>query len=137
MLDIIREAALGQAIRFISRNKLLLYPEEKPDFKLPPQYVALLQVSQDTRKKDKEADLRLEGSDDVDSDLEMLGMTRTVASIYTAPYTNERLQAERTLDIERVKSLPIVPQKTSDGVVLVDWYTTDDSENPQNWSSSK
>jgi DHA1 family multidrug resistance protein-like MFS transporter len=32
---------------------------------------------------------------------------------------------------------PIIPQRTSDGTILVDWYTTDDPENPQNWSQGK
>ncbi|USP74842.1 benomyl/methotrexate resistance protein [Curvularia clavata] len=32
------------------------------------------------------------------------------------------------------KSRPIQPTKTSDGIVLVTWYSTDDPENPQNWS---
>jgi DHA1 family multidrug resistance protein-like MFS transporter len=27
--------------------------------------------------------------------------------------------------------------KTTGGIILVDWYTTDDPENPQNWPSSK
>ncbi|KAK9241737.1 hypothetical protein V1506DRAFT_174835 [Lipomyces tetrasporus] len=31
----------------------------------------------------------------------------------------------------------IVPVKTSDGILLVDWYTTDDPDNPQNWSPWK
>ncbi|UKZ78279.1 hypothetical protein TrVFT333_006015 [Trichoderma virens FT-333] len=36
MYDLFRESALGQAIRFVSRNKWLQYPEERPDFVLPP-----------------------------------------------------------------------------------------------------
>jgi DHA1 family multidrug resistance protein-like MFS transporter len=37
----------------------------------------------------------------------------------------------------RQESRAIEPEKNSDGVVLVDWYATDDPENPQNWSASK
>ncbi|RFU73847.1 major facilitator superfamily transporter [Trichoderma arundinaceum] len=33
--------------------------------------------------------------------------------------------------------MPIASQKTNDGVILVGWYTTDDPENPHNWSSLK
>lgn len=44
MLDIIREAPLGQAIRLLTRNKFLQYPEEKPDFKLPDLYLAQLEI---------------------------------------------------------------------------------------------
>jgi MFS transporter, DHA1 family, multidrug resistance protein len=35
MKETIREAPLGQVIRFISRNKLLRYPEEEPGFQIP------------------------------------------------------------------------------------------------------
>jgi len=147
MLDIIREAPLGQAIRFISRNRVLRYPEERPDFELPAQYTALLKSSEvsklrghdsslfdssDSRPNENDIALRRQSSEDVGHNLEMLGMVRTMGSVHTAPYSNERVQAERVLNIERTKSLPIIPQKTSDGIVLVDWYTTDDPANPQN-----
>ncbi|KAK9366752.1 major facilitator superfamily domain-containing protein, partial [Lipomyces kononenkoae] len=39
--------------------------------------------------------------------------------------------------MERTKSMVIIPTKTADGIVLVDWYTTDDPDNPQNWSPWK
>jgi len=39
--------------------------------------------------------------------------------------------------IEKGPSRPIEPEKLDDGTILVDWYTTDDAENPQNWSFSK
>ena len=43
----------------------------------------------------------------------------------------------RCFIVERTKSIPIVPQITADGVILVDWYETDDADNPQNWSFFK
>ncbi|RDW63565.1 hypothetical protein BP6252_11110 [Coleophoma cylindrospora] len=153
MLDLIREAPIGQAIRFLSRNRLLQHPEEKPDFKLPAQYIALLKGDDpkpkrrlpENEKEDDEAQSQAETgpsrSDTADRsedpDLEALEVTRTLESVRTAPYTNERLRAEQMLEIEKTKTIPIVPQKTSDGVVLVDWYTTDDPANPQNWSGGK
>jgi DHA1 family multidrug resistance protein-like MFS transporter len=36
--------------------------------------------------------------------------------------------------IERGPSRPIEPEKLDDGTILVDWYDTDDAENPQNFS---
>ena len=36
--------------------------------------------------------------------------------------------------IEKGPSRPIPPEKLHDGTILVDWYTTDDPENPQNWT---
>lgn len=39
--------------------------------------------------------------------------------------------------VERGPSRPVIPEKREDGTILVDWYTTDDSENPQNWLFGK
>ena len=47
------------------------------------------------------------------------------------PYTQERLRQEEEAAIERSESRPIAPVKTADGTILVDWYSTDDPENPQ------
>ncbi|KAK5020134.1 hypothetical protein LTR16_001358, partial [Cryomyces antarcticus] len=62
-----------------------------------------------------------------------LGLQRT----QTLPYTNERLEVERSLEIERARSRRILPSTTADGMILTDWYRTDDPENPQNWSQKK
>ena len=70
-------------------------------------------------------------------DLEALNLSRTKSRLETSPYTDERLQVEAELAIERTQTKPIVPQKTSDGNILVEWYTTDDAANPQNWTNSK
>ncbi|KAK3045701.1 hypothetical protein LTS18_013622, partial [Coniosporium uncinatum] len=37
----------------------------------------------------------------------------------------------------RGPSRPIAPEQLDDGTILVDWYTTDDPANPQNWSFGK
>jgi DHA1 family multidrug resistance protein-like MFS transporter len=39
--------------------------------------------------------------------------------------------------VERGPSRPIEPETMDDGTVLVDWYDTEDPENPQNWSFRK
>ena len=49
----------------------------------------------------------------------------------------ERLEIDDQLDLEKTRSIPISLQKSKDGFVLVDWYTTDDPEYPQNWSQGK
>lgn len=147
MLETIREAPLGQAIRLISRNRLLRYPEELPNFELPAQYRILLKSEGDSKQhpprhvpgqleQDNDVSLsRPETFTDEDTDLEALEQLGTVTRTRTAPYTTERMRAEQSLD--RMQSLPIAPEKTSDGTILVDWYTTDDPANPQNWSSTK
>jgi DHA1 family multidrug resistance protein-like MFS transporter len=66
-----------------------------------------------------------------------LGVTRTKSRAETMPYSTERFEVEQQLALERTKTIPITPKKTTDGIVLVDWYTSDDPANPQNWSSRK
>ena len=148
MSDIIREAPLGQMIRFISGNRLFRYPEEIPGFELPSQYAIYLDASV---KETLPADISVEkaithsGSPDTQSsrgaDLESgsddLGMRRTKSRTYTAPYSLDRARTEEQLARERTQSIPIIPLKTPDGFILVDWYTTDDPANPHNWSSGK
>jgi MFS transporter, DHA1 family, multidrug resistance protein len=61
--------------------------------------------------------------------------TRTRSS--TRAYTAERFDVEQALATEKSKSIVITPTKTADGTILVDWYTTDDPANPQNWPASR
>lgn len=169
MADILREAPLGQLIRFITRNKVLPYPEELPGFELPATYNAMLNSTGKppgpirTQSKEK-APVRRQSSNSSDSsesdtptpgaasdlektqteepnpyekDVEALSLSRTKSRMDTEPWTEDRLEVEAELAIERTQTRPIVPVKTSDGNILVDWYTTDDPANPQNWSNNK
>lgn len=165
MSDIVREAPLGQLLRWVSKNKLFPYPEELPGFELPETYNSVLNSSEKATKfpsatrshsKDRRQSsesssesgsttpgtLDLEKSETeqpgpYDRDVEALNLTRTKSRLETTPYTEDRLEIEAELAIHRTQTKPIVPVKTSDGIVLVDWYTTDDPANPQNWTNSK
>ena len=53
----------------------------------------------------------------------------------TVPNTQERLEADEIHNLNKTKSIPIIPRKTKDGSILVEWYYTDDVDNPQNWSN--
>lgn len=119
MLDIIREAPIGQAIRFISRNRLLRYPEEESAFQLPAQYTSLL--NSDEKSTQEYGNTPQNELNITDHDSESLAPVRTITSIRSAPYSSERMQAERTLALERTKTIPIAPQMTSNGIILVDW----------------
>jgi MFS transporter, DHA1 family, multidrug resistance protein len=66
-----------------------------------------------------------------------LTTSRTVTREQTRPWTAERYNTEQEEAVDRVQSSVIIPTRTEDGVILVDWYTTDDPENPQNWSSMR
>lgn len=159
MADIIRDAPLGQILRFITGNRVLLYPEERPDFELPASYNALLNSTEKTvirpatsRKSSDstipsrsdletgERNVELEKKDtaaDPSPYNDAATLSRTKSRLDTVPYTNERLEVEAELAIERTQTRPVVPIKTADGNILVDWYTTDDPDNPQNWSNGK
>jgi MFS transporter, DHA1 family, multidrug resistance protein len=164
MADIIREAPLGQLLRWITGNRILKYPEELPGFELPATYNALLNssgkspealraVSHQRTRQSSQSSATTPGASDVekgdlekketaqpgpyDQDVASLQLARTKSRLETTPYTEDRLEVEAELAIERTQTKPIVPIKTSDGNVLVDWYTTDDAANPQNWSNGK
>jgi DHA1 family multidrug resistance protein-like MFS transporter len=42
MSDLIREAPLGQLLRYVTKNRLFPYPEEFPGFEIPETYKAVL-----------------------------------------------------------------------------------------------
>ena len=151
---------MGQLIRWVTGNRLLQYPEELPGFELPATYNALLNSSgkspealravtrEPTRQSSVSSSegatpasdlekIKTEEPNPYDKDVESLRLSKTKSRLETTPYTNERLEIEAELAIERTQTKPIVPQKTSDGNILVEWYTTDDEANPQNWSNRK
>jgi DHA1 family multidrug resistance protein-like MFS transporter len=164
MTELLREAPLGQLLRWVTGNRVLKYPEELPGYELPATYTAVLNASDNAedsaasrtlsnrqtkssrRSSGDEAspapgtlDLEKKETENQHSrdDVEALSLSRTKSRLETTPYTEERLEIETELALERTQTKPIVPQKTSDGNILVDWYTTDDPANPQNWSNLK
>lgn len=146
MSDLIREAALGQVIRLFTKNKSLRYPEEDTDFKIPWDEAALNEKEKEL-ERDADGDLTPPAAN---NDPEQANVSRTIslAMIPTAassgriqatasritsreqtlPYSTERFQVEQEDESMRATSTIIQPQKTADGVTLVDWYT---SESPK------
>ena len=165
MADLIREAPLGQLLRFITRNRILKYPEEQPGFELPEAYkTALAGLSEKTNgRKERTSQSQSRRSSDTvssstgdieqgDRNLELekretaadhqssdFAVSRTRSHSRWEQFSNANAQQEidRSLSLEKTKSTPIVPSKTADGHILVDWYMTDDPANPQNWSNGK
>ncbi|KAJ5158717.1 Major facilitator superfamily domain general substrate transporter [Penicillium coprophilum] len=131
MASVIRDAPFGQLVRLLTNNKYFQYPEEKPDFQLPDTWLQLLNSSGD--ESDEKNKIRRTSSQS-DEHSETLSRASTEASLQ---FTEARLEADEQHEIEKVKSIPIAPKKTKDGSILVDWYYTDDPENPHNWSNRK
>ena len=174
MSALIRDAPFGQIVRYITRNRIFQYPEERSDFQIPATYI------QDVRPAVKRLDsatgsaptIESEGpaveevvypdpetvlekvdtqSEEEDtSDLEKLQTIRTAHTARTQiSRVGTRTALSRSISradleqqfslasVERGPSRPIVPETKEDGTILVDWYTTDDPENPQNWLFGK
>jgi DHA1 family multidrug resistance protein-like MFS transporter len=123
----IRDAPFGQLVRYLTKNKYFQYPEEKPGFQLPETWLQLL-----NELSSNSLDEKVISPDPNHSNT--LSRASTQASL---PLTEARLEADEQHDIEKIKSIPIAPKKTKDGAILVDWYYTDDKENPHNWSNRK
>ncbi|KAK0860483.1 hypothetical protein LTR87_017299 [Friedmanniomyces endolithicus] len=75
------------------------------------------------------------GISQTNTQLSRIGTRTALSQAHTRADLEAAFSAASRLTEE--PSRPIVPQRTSSGNILVDWYTTDDPENPQNWSSMK
>jgi MFS transporter, DHA1 family, multidrug resistance protein len=162
MSTILRDAPVGQIIRWATKNKAFRYPEEKADFVLPESYhIHVAGAKTRTRPEEplhEDVEKKAEGDDSDDAaslsavrtaaDRESVAMSdRTLSKIMTRPelsQVNTRADLEQAYSnatrqetLRNQASRPIAPQVTSDGTILVDWYATDDPENPQNWTRGK
>ncbi|PHH89892.1 hypothetical protein CDD83_5032 [Cordyceps sp. RAO-2017] len=52
-------------------------------------------------------------------------------------FIQARLEADEAHELQKTTSVPIVPRRSKDGAILVDWYYSDDGDNPHNWSNGK
>ncbi|EXJ61877.1 hypothetical protein A1O7_02307 [Cladophialophora yegresii CBS 114405] len=157
-MDIIRDAPAGQFLRWITKNRILLYPEEKEGFVLPrfesgaPLKRAVPDAEQsgsdsdepgkpapDHEKDDAQKMELAEGSSTPPSrrTAEEDPLSLTISRQRSLPWTQNRLSFDQQLKLEKTKSKPISFTNSADGTILVDWYTTDDPDNPQNWSQGK
>ncbi|RMZ35758.1 hypothetical protein D0859_00023 [Hortaea werneckii] len=203
MADLFRDAPIGQIIRYVTGNRVLQYPEERPDFQCPHGYTSndktdgktqptLSPVStpsandrQDSVDPEKAG---LEPSEPIVQNAGRLnddpqipnpdrtalermetshsGFSRTEIEKSTTNPTRNPLsrtttrealsRAHTRADLENafataaaattrapsnplapLPSHPILPSRTPQGQILVDWYTTTDPANPQNWSLTK
>ncbi|OCT49902.1 Caffeine resistance protein 5 [Cladophialophora carrionii] len=158
MLDIVRDAPVGQFLRWITKNRILLYPEEKEGFVPPrldsgaPLEGAAPDLEQSGSESEEPEKPVLERAKDDAQKMEPAEgsstpplMTRddedplslTISRQRSLPWTRNRLSLDQQLGLEKTKSKPISLTKSADGIILVDWYTTNDPDNPQNWSQGK
>lgn len=162
--SVFQDSALGRIVRFVTRNKVFAFPEDDPNFKIPWERASATDkekaidagsapVSQEASNATSPGfspdhsmvegrNVEPRGHSDAIStrssadDAESFIM-RTLTRERTLPGSIERYDVELQEALERQKSRIIKPQRTSEGVIIVDWYTTDDPANPQNWTSLK
>lgn len=143
MSDLIRDAPVGQLIRFITKNKYLRYPEEKEDFQSPDAYYAGKAVDSgsspsSTQSSDVvtpiEKAVTNKKAIDVEADLTRPAFAPATQDLERASTLLALHQSDAGTPAERRSNSPIRPEKLADGTILVDWYTTDDPANPQNWT---
>ncbi|EKG15783.1 Major facilitator superfamily [Macrophomina phaseolina MS6] len=191
MSDLIRDAPIGQIIRYVTKNRVLQYPEEMSDYRLPAGYAhpsalpleipvqehyvpdiePVEEEVEPSEEKEVEGEsIELETTRTADStrtgrtiDLEKTRTAETARTGRTPVYKSatantarsglERVGTRTALSrsvtradleqqftnatLERGPTMQIAPSRLDDGTTLVDWYTTDDPANPQNWSFKK
>jgi DHA1 family multidrug resistance protein-like MFS transporter len=130
MKDTIRDSSFGQLIRIITRNKFLQYPDETQGFQYPEGYEANSnQYKEDDTEESYPTSMSASNADILNEEKAAGAATPEVEEEDTTTGDLESdIKLERHISThtptERISSCPIVPQKTSDGVILVDWYTT-------------
>lgn len=143
MRDTIRDSAFGQLARIVTRGRYFNYVEENPRFQFPCESFTSSSSEDGTPAEavgDASASIivnstapKEERNGSVVAGLEKAETTNGT----DLNYHDRILSRDMQLALQRSTSQSIKPEKTADGKILVDWYTTDDPENPYNWSSAK
>lgn len=127
MSSIIHDSTWGWLVRYCTKGRLYAQPEDKPDFELPWKRL--------TAEVDDEK--VLEAAAAVESTPPPTEPSRespdNIPASDSASTTVEKDIERDGPPVERSGSKVLRPQKTPDGVILIDWYTEDDAANPQNW----
>lgn len=143
MKNLVRDAPFGQLVRYLTKNRFFKYPEEEPGFQCPTAYTgsqiplsySSCSSSGEFATKEEQAESRESSTVQNDNnDVEKIAEVPIASQVNRTrplPYPEEGLHRDAELSIEKVESRPIVPVKTGDGTILVDWYSTDDPDNPQ------
>lgn len=129
MTDYIRDAPLGQLIRFLSSNTHLQYPDEVAGFVYSNKDLSS-PITENTSQRQSRDERELETKNNDLENQKQVGpfSPHTPGDDLALNLGLALADADRTL---KMSSMP--DQKTA----LVNWYSSEDSENPQNWTSRK
>lgn len=164
MEGLVRSSAAGQIFRCLTRGRLLQYPDERPGFKCPTCYAEaaapdFLFRGEEESEEAFQVSRRLlldrahtapvsEYFEAGASQAGLLPLSSTTP--IRIPTIADARRVHTQADLEHLykvatqseefgdsRDQPIAPVKTLDDTILVDWYSTKDPENPQNWSAGK
>ncbi|KXJ95298.1 benomyl/methotrexate resistance protein [Microdochium bolleyi] len=134
-----RETPAGKAIRLLSGKQFLKYPEEQPGFELPAEWKQVCEekpssgsISSSSEQLQHDAQLYRPSATSEASDEESQRGKDNGGTNGDSPSVADEEGAMP--EVTKTKSIPLAPRKTRDGHILVDWYRSDDDENPYNWS---
>ncbi|KAM0417314.1 hypothetical protein ACHAPT_012695 [Fusarium lateritium] len=123
--DVVRDAPLGQLVRFFTNNRVFKYPEEQANFKLPEPWIRMM--------NDIEPD-RIPRSETASSST-LSNSSRDQEAVEEHDVSNAADQDLESKEFPQDKSTRLTPKTTQDGTILVDWYNEQDTANPHNWSN--
>jgi DHA1 family multidrug resistance protein-like MFS transporter len=148
--EIIRDAPFGKLLRYVAGNRVFLYPEERSDFQCPLAYQDKVDPELNSnlthgnhgdtvhtqsnntpepittnieKRTSRTADVERPGSYE-DSQLVIVATVGSmIEHVRTLSYTQERLEIEEELARHKTHDMAVrvVPTKTADGTILVDW----------------
>lgn len=112
-MDTLRNSTFGQIVNHFSGRKILAYPEEKPGFVVPDKYLATPVLKNQKALHNEQVNL---------------GMTIPESGAQSV---------ETDIDLEKGSPQEEAETPTAHKYIIVDWYSDNDPENPQNWSALK
>lgn len=124
VMEFIRDTPFGQLVRWLSGNRLFLFPEERPGFIVPTTFFVDGAV---------ESKVGTAGAGDGDQS-DSSHASNSANFTFLSPNTADN---EMTPDIEKARGNSATNPEVLNDAILVGWYSPEDSDNPQNWSRLK
>lgn len=127
MNDVLRDSPFGQIVRFLSKNKYFQYAEERDGFQNPYYGSQTLQkevnIELPTTAASSNTTLE-EPTEEFTTKTPPAGATNDVENGLSDNPIERVVTMQSHSEVQKIESRPIKPTTTSDGTILVDWYTT-------------
>lgn len=113
MLDIVRDSIFGRALNAISSDRIFPYPESRPDFNIPTQFLP----STSNTPVPHERDARNQN----------LAVSETTT---ISPSVHSGSEEDGSVSQEKMRAMERALTERKEKEILVDWYDENDQENP-------